>query len=74
MQPGAALLGVCTDKRGIASIYDPLAQSEEHMTFNHGVPSSNLGWVTKGINPYRLLDSSMEEHTENQVNPHNIYI
>ena len=27
--------------------YDPLAQLVEHMTFNHGVPSSNLGWVTK---------------------------
>ena len=26
--------------------YDPLAQSVEHMTFNHGVRSSNLRWVT----------------------------
>ena len=25
---------------------DPLAQSAEHLTFNQGVPSSNLGWVT----------------------------
>ena len=25
---------------------DPLAQSVEHLTFNQGVPSSNLGWVT----------------------------
>ena len=27
--------------------YDPLAQAVEHLTFNQGVPSSNLGWVTK---------------------------
>ena len=27
-------------------IYDPLAQSVEHMTFNHGVPRSNRGWIT----------------------------
>ena len=26
--------------------YDPLAQSVEHLTFNQGVPSSNLGWIT----------------------------
>ncbi len=26
--------------------FDPLAQSVEHMTFNHGVPRSNRGWVT----------------------------
>ncbi len=25
---------------------DPLAQLVEHLTFNQGVPSSNLGWVT----------------------------
>ena len=30
-----------------AKLYDPLAQSVEHMTFNHGVPRSNRGWVTK---------------------------
>ena len=28
------------------SHYDPLAQSAEHLTFNQGVPSSNLGWIT----------------------------
>ena len=28
------------------AIYDPLAQLVEHLTFNQGVPSSNLGWVT----------------------------
>ena len=27
----------------------PLAQSVEHLTFNQGVPSSNLGGVTKGF-------------------------
>lgn len=26
--------------------YDPLAQLAEHLTFNQGVPSSNLGWIT----------------------------
>ena len=26
--------------------YDPLAQPVEHLTFNQGVPSSNLGWIT----------------------------
>ena len=26
--------------------YDPLAQSVEHLTFNQGVWSSNLQWVT----------------------------
>ena len=26
---------------------DPLAQMAEHMTFNHGVRSSTLRWVTK---------------------------
>ena len=30
--------------------YDPLAQVEEHLTFNQGVPSSSLGWVTKRVN------------------------
>ena len=27
--------------------YDPLAQSVEHLTFNQGVRSSNLRWITK---------------------------
>ena len=26
---------------------DSLAQPVEHLTFNQGVPSSNLGWITK---------------------------
>ena len=29
------------------SQYDPLAQPVEHLTFNQGVRSSNLRWVTK---------------------------
>ena len=29
------------------SEYDPLAQPAEHMTFNHGVRSSILRWVTR---------------------------
>ena len=28
------------------SKYDPLAQSVEHLTFNQGVRSSNLRWLT----------------------------
>ena len=28
------------------SKYDPLAQSVEHLTFNQGVRSSNLRWIT----------------------------
>ncbi len=27
--------------------YDPLAQPAEHLTFNQGVRSSNLRWITK---------------------------
>ena len=30
-----------------AKYYDPLAQSAEHLTFNQGVRSSNLRWLTK---------------------------
>ena len=29
-----------------SQVYDPLAQSAEHLTFNQGVRSSNLRWVT----------------------------
>ena len=29
--------------------YDPLAQLAEHLTFNQGVPSSNLGWITTNL-------------------------
>ena len=28
---------------------DPLAQVAEHLTFNQGVPSSSLGWVTNQV-------------------------
>ena len=28
-------------------IFDPLAQSVEHLTFNQGVPRSSRGWITK---------------------------
>ena len=27
-------------------VFGPLAQLAEHVTFNHGVPGSNLGWIT----------------------------
>ena len=29
------------------AMFDPLAQLAEHLTFNQGVRSSNLRWVTK---------------------------
>ena len=31
----------------IGNAHDPLAQPVEHLTFNQGVRSSNLRWVTK---------------------------
>ena len=31
----------------------PLAQSVEHLTFNQGVPSSNLGWTTTCLSQER---------------------
>ena len=36
------MLSFCSTQK-----YDPLAQSVEHLTFNQGVRSSNLRWVTK---------------------------
>ena len=36
---------------------DPLAQSAEHLTFNQGVPSSNLGWVTIYAGMAKLADA-----------------
>lgn len=43
----------CIDKCDFCGIifrhekeYDPLAQKVEHMTFNHGVRSSTLRWIT----------------------------
>ena len=32
---------------GSAKAQDPLAQTVEHLTFNQGVRSSSLRWVTK---------------------------
>ena len=32
--------------------YDPLAQTVEHLTFNQGVRSSSLRWVTKNIRTF----------------------
>ena len=29
-----------------------LAQSVEHLTFNQGVPSSSLGWITTNLRPF----------------------
>ena len=36
-------------------IFDSLAQLVEHLTFNQGVPSSSLGWVTKPLFDTLLL-------------------
>ena len=36
------------------AIFDPLAQLAEHLTFNQGVRSSNLRWVTRK-NPLKCL-------------------
>ena len=33
----------------IVKLYDSLAQLAEHLTFNQGVRSSNLRWVTKRV-------------------------
>ncbi len=35
-----------TPAKKIYTVYDPLAQSVEHLTFNQGVRSSNLRWIT----------------------------
>ena len=35
------------ESKWLPGLYGSLAQSVEHMTFNHGVRSSNLRWVTK---------------------------
>ena len=45
------------------SQYDPLAQSAEHLTFNQGVRSSNLRWVTINI-PRRLASIGHGEVSE----------
>ena len=34
-------------KKEVNKKYDSLAQPVEHLTFNQGVPSSSLGWVTR---------------------------
>ena len=31
---------------------DSLAQLVEHLTFNQGVPSSSLGWITTNLRPF----------------------
>ena len=36
------------------AMFDPLAQLAEHLTFNQGVRSSNLRWVTRK-NPLKCL-------------------
>ena len=38
--------------------YDPLAQSVEHLTFNQGVRSSNLRWITKEKAPKLLVSAA----------------
>ena len=39
------------------SQYGPVAQMVEHVTFNHGVPSSTLGWITKFAGVAELADA-----------------
>ena len=41
---------------GSANTLDPLAQTVEHLTFNQGVRSSSLRWVTKKIKAQALLE------------------
>ena len=50
------------------SQYDPLAQPVEHLTFNQGVRSSNLRWVTKKQYPsclsgwnWKFVDYSIDD-------------
>ena len=53
----------------IAPIYDSLAQSVEHVTFNHGVRGSNPRWITKRIQTHQqcaLLAQLVEQLTLNQ--------
>ena len=38
-------------------LYDPLAQSVEHLTFNQGVPRSSRGWVTIYAGVAELADA-----------------
>ena len=38
-------------------VYGPLAQMVEHMTFNHVVPRSNRGWITKYADVAKLADA-----------------
>ena len=40
--------------------HGPLAQSAEHVTFNHGVPGSNLGWITTRQQKRLLRYSSLK--------------
>ena len=42
-----AFAGPSPASPAIFLLYDPLAQLAEHLTFNQGVRSSNLRWVTK---------------------------
>ena len=42
--------------------FGPLAQLAEHLTFNQGVPGSNLGWTTN----HALLAQLVEQLTLNQ--------
>ena len=38
---------VIRELKSLHPSHHPLAQPVEHLTFNQGVPSSNLGWMTK---------------------------
>ena len=40
----------------------PLAQTVEHLTFNQGVPSSNLGWTTTHAALAQLVEQMTLNH------------
>ena len=45
----------CVGSNPAAPANDSLAQLVEHLTFNQGVPSSNLGWITNFFLQFNIL-------------------
>ena len=52
---------------GIPGEAGPLAQLVEHLTFNQGVPSSNLGWVTNYLQDLNLCYGGVSERFKELV-------
>ena len=46
---------------------EPVAQSVEHVTFNHGVGSSSLPWLTKGLNILPSPKTNVSRHLKSMV-------